>query len=116
METMEQILIGCLFSRITWHEVLSWVRSTARIPTSGDRFVDWWQSTVHSAPTAAGKGSSLLILLTAWLIWKQRNMASFNGAQPDNARLLDTIKAEAQLSATAGAAGLVALLLAETSF
>jgi hypothetical protein len=43
-------------------------------------------------------------------------MASFNGAQPDNARLLDTIKAEAQLSATAGAAGLVALLPAETSF
>lgn len=48
-------------------------------------------------PTAAHNVTSLLILVMAWWIWKQRNTVIFNDAQPDNSTMLETIKAEAWL-------------------
>jgi hypothetical protein len=43
MEKMEHILVGCPYSRITWHEVLSWTPSSPSILSMGFKFADsWW--------------------------------------------------------------------------
>jgi hypothetical protein len=42
-------------------------------------------------PRAMHKGTSSLIMLTAWLIWKHRNAVVFNATLPDTASLFDTI-------------------------
>jgi hypothetical protein len=49
-------------------------------------------------------------MLTAWWIWKHRNAVVFNNERPSVTALVDTIKAEARLWATAGARGLQQLL------
>jgi hypothetical protein len=63
METMEHILVGCSYSRITWHEVLSWIRLWTAIPAEEVLFVDWWDTTVRASPKAARKGISSGIML-----------------------------------------------------
>lgn len=107
---MDHILTGCPYSRITWHEVLSWIRSTAAIHFAGDKFADWWETTVRTTPAAARKGTSSVIMITAWWLWKLCNAGILDGAQPDLGGLLDTIKAKAASWAAAGALGIAALL------
>jgi hypothetical protein len=48
------------------------------------------------------KDTSLMILLTAWWIWKHRNLSIFDNTRPSVASLLDTIKAEVREWAEAG--------------
>jgi hypothetical protein len=50
---------------------------------------------VRTAPRQLRKGTSLLIMLTAWWIWKHRNAAVFDNARPSVTSLLGDIKAEA---------------------
>jgi hypothetical protein len=56
------------------------------------------------------KGTLLMILLTAWWIWKHRNAAVFDNTRPSVASLVDTIKAEARAWAEAGVRGIRQLL------
>jgi hypothetical protein len=78
MEAIEHILVGCTYSWITWHEVLSWICSTVSIPTAGVNFVDWWYAITRASSTAARKGASLAIMLTAWWLWKRRHVLIFD--------------------------------------
>ncbi|KQK03393.1 hypothetical protein BRADI_2g07573v3 [Brachypodium distachyon] len=57
----------------------------ARGPSAGAPFTDWWQETVcsTSTPSMARKGTSRLIMLTAWWIWKHLNDAVFYNATPN---------------------------------
>jgi hypothetical protein len=109
-ETMSHILTGCPFSRIIWHEVLSWIRSTAGPPVAEGDFAEWWTLVVRSNPCHMRKGTSSLIMLTAWWVWKHRNAIVFNNELPSVVSLVDTIKAEARSWANAGARGLRQLL------
>jgi hypothetical protein len=79
-------------------------------PVAGDDFTAWWASALRATPRALRKGTSSMILLTAWWIWKHRNAAVFDNTQPSVASLLDTIKAEAREWAEAGARGVRQLL------
>ncbi|KQK21326.1 hypothetical protein BRADI_1g60212v3, partial [Brachypodium distachyon] len=73
-------------------------------------FADWWHATVNTAPSSARKGTTSIIMLTAWWIWKHRNAAVFDNVTPSIASLTGSIKADARLWARAGATGLGALL------
>jgi hypothetical protein len=105
---MLHLLTGCPFARTIWHEVLSWIRLTP--PVAGDDFTAWWASALRASPHALCKGTSSMILLTAWWIWKHHNAAVFNNTRPSIASLLDTIKAEARAWAEARARGVRQLL------
>jgi hypothetical protein len=39
-EMMEHILTGCPFSKMMWHEVVSWIRSTSHPPVAGGNFAE----------------------------------------------------------------------------
>jgi hypothetical protein len=107
---MEHILVGCPYSRITWHEVPSWIRSPAAISADGVLFVYWWDTTVRASPKAARKGISSMAMLRSWWLWKRCNAIIFDGVRPELHGLLDTIKVEAKSWATTVASGLAALL------
>uniref|UniRef100_A0ACD5Z6J4 Uncharacterized protein n=1 Tax=Avena sativa TaxID=4498 RepID=A0ACD5Z6J4_AVESA len=107
---MSHILTGCPFSRMVWHEVLSWIRSVEGPPVAEGDFAEWWSLVVRSTPRPMRKGTSSLIMLTAWCIWKHRNAVTFNNARPSVAPLVDTIIAEAKAWAEARARGLRQLL------
>uniref|UniRef100_A0ACD5Y8D8 Uncharacterized protein n=1 Tax=Avena sativa TaxID=4498 RepID=A0ACD5Y8D8_AVESA len=107
---MSHLLTGCPFSRTIWHEVLSWIRSTAGPPVAEGPFAEWWELAVCSNPRHMRKGTSSVIMLTAWWIWKHRNVIVLNNESPSVAPLVDTIKAEAKSWAEAGARGLRQIL------
>uniref|UniRef100_A0ACD5XM55 Uncharacterized protein n=1 Tax=Avena sativa TaxID=4498 RepID=A0ACD5XM55_AVESA len=107
---MSHILTGCPFSQTIWHEVLSWIRSTAGPPVDEGPFADWWGLVVQSTPRPMCKGTSSVIMLMAWWIWKQRNAIVFNNENPSVPSLVDTIRAEARSWAEAGAWGLRQIL------
>jgi hypothetical protein len=52
------------------------------------------------------KGLASATLLTAWMIWKQRNACTFDNERPSISVTLDRIRSEVALWAKAGAAGL----------
>jgi hypothetical protein len=106
VETMSHLLTGCSFSRTVWFEVLSWIRSTSGPPTVEGDFAEWWSQAVRTAPRQLRKGTSSVIMLTAWWIWKHRNASVFDGAQPSMPKLLQNIKDELCTWARAGAQGL----------
>jgi hypothetical protein len=81
-----------------------------RPPFAGDDFTAWWASVLCAIPHAVHKGTSLMILLTAWWIWKHHNAVVFDNTRPSVASLLDMIKAEAHEWAEAGACGVRQLL------
>ena len=78
-----------------------------RLP--GRNFVDWWQVTISTLP-AMKQGTSLVIMLTAWWISKQRSTVVFGNGQPNVASLLVTIQAEARQWELEGASRLAVLL------
>ena len=108
-ETMAHLLTGCPFSRTLWHEVLSWIRSISRPPVVEDDFADWWSLVLHSTPRLLRRGTSSVIMLTAWWIWKQRNAVVFDNGTPSVSALVETIKTEARDWVSAGARDLVLL-------
>lgn len=103
---MQHLLAGCPFPRQVWHEILSWVRATADLPSPDTPFHTCWTTTHDHAPTPTRKGLSSLIILTAWWLWKHRNGCIFDGDRPSITLISDTIKDEARLWAKAGATGL----------
>jgi hypothetical protein len=79
-------------------------------PTVEGDFAEWWSLVVRTAPRQLRKGISSIIMLTAWWIWKHRNAAVFDNAQPSVTSLFGDIKAEARLWADTGARGVRQLL------
>lgn len=112
-ETMQHLLAGCSFSRQVWHEVLSWCRSTATIPSHDEEFITWLSSAISSTTSCLRRGLASIAILTAWHIWRHRNGCLFDGDSPAVGHAVSTIQEEARLWARAGAAGL-ALILPET--
>jgi hypothetical protein len=110
METMRHLLTGCSFSRMVWFEVLSWIRSTSSPPMAEGDFAEWWSLAVRTAPRQLRKGTSSVIMLTAWWIWKHRNAVVFDNVRPSVTTLFNDIVTEARLWADAGARGVRLLL------
>ena len=65
---------------------------------------------LHATPRPLWKGTSSVIMLTAWWMWKHRNAAVFGNSRPSFGALVETIKVEARLWVAAGARGLGQLL------
>jgi hypothetical protein len=61
-------------------------------------------------PRQLRKGTSSLIMLTVWWIWKHRNAAIFDNTHLSVASLVGDIKAKARQWVGAGARGLCQLL------
>jgi hypothetical protein len=57
---------------------------------------------VWTTPRQFRKGTSSLIMLTAWWIWKHRNDAVFDNARPSVSSLFDDIRVEARQLADGG--------------
>jgi hypothetical protein len=109
-ESMHHLMLECPFTRQTWHEVLAWLRMTARPPDGEPSLIDWWHHARQDTPAPLRKGLASATLLIPWMIWKHRNSCVFDGAQPSLQLLLQNIKDELRAWARAGAQGLRVVL------
>jgi len=75
---MTHILTGCPFSRTIWYEVLPWIQSTGAPRIAEGDFAEWWSLVLQSTPRQMHKGTSSLIALTTWWLWKHRNVPVFD--------------------------------------
>jgi hypothetical protein len=107
---MHHLMLECPFAKTTWHEVLAWLRMTARAPNGEDTLMDWWVQAKQQTPKLMRKGLASAALLTPWMLWKHRNDCIFQGSQPSVQTLVSMIKDEANLWARAGAKGLRVVL------
>jgi len=106
-ENIQHLLIGCVFARQFWFELLQIVGLAALAPQPEvPSFDDWWDKAASTVDGDTRKGLNSLIILGAWTIWKLRNDCVFNGAAPSIPVALAQAREEAHLWSLAGAKGL----------
>lgn len=82
-ETIEHILVSCVFARQFWFLLLQ--RVGLAIPsyqTTETYFDDWWCRVSSAVSGPVQNGLNSLIILCVWSIWKHRNECVFNSVAP----------------------------------
>lgn len=74
-----------------------------------DTFAVWWKMASRQVAKGKKKGFNSIVILGAWLLWKQRNACVFVGASPNISILVKQFEDELHLWCMAGAKGLRAL-------
>jgi hypothetical protein len=106
-ETIQHILISCVFSRNIWWQVLS--RVGLQLVSPGlevSMFQDWWSVAEGLVPVLHRNGFNTLVILVAWWIWKHRNACVLDGVSPNTSSVLQHIHEDARLWELAGAKAL----------
>jgi hypothetical protein len=66
-ETMEHLLVGCVFTRQVWTLLFHPLKLEALIPSPFEaRFHIWWRKAVNSVPKELRKGLNTLIIMFFW--------------------------------------------------
>jgi hypothetical protein len=77
-ETINHILIGCVFAREVWTITLQHLDFMHLAPQPVViHFSGWWKRAIAAAAKEVRKGLNSLIILVAWDIWKHRNARVF---------------------------------------
>ncbi|RCV10375.1 hypothetical protein SETIT_2G107400v2 [Setaria italica] len=66
-------------------------------------FFDWWQQAGSTLDKGTKRGFNSLVMLGAWILWKERNDIVFNGASPRMKRVLLLAQEEVVLWKLVGA-------------
>jgi hypothetical protein len=111
-ETINHLLVGCVFARQVWFLVFQHLRLLHLAPQpTVTRFSGWWKSSTSAVPNDMRKGLNSLIILVAWEIWKHRNACVFDNRRPCILEVLKAISAEGGIWCSAGASKLQELVL-----
>ena len=106
-ESIDHLLIECVFSRQFWYYILRQVGLHSLAPQPSDNsFDDWWGKASAATSGLTQKGLNSLIFLGAWIIWNHRNSCVFDGAIPNIAETLKLVGDERRRWTLAGARGL----------
>jgi hypothetical protein len=106
-ESIDHLLISCVFSRQVWYYVLRQVGLHSLAPQPTDLvFDDWWEKATATTSGMSKKGLNSLIILGAWAIWNHRNRCVFDHARPSMVEVLTCVGEERRLWMMAGARGL----------
>ena len=106
-ESIDHLLIECVFSRQFWYYILRQVGLHSLAPQPSDNsFDDWWEKASAATSGLTQKGLNSLIFLGAWIIWNHRNSCVFDGAIPNIAETLKLVGDERRRWTLAGARGL----------
>lgn len=109
-ETIDHLLVGCVFARQFWHVLLQRVGLAALSPQNSDGvFDEWWCKIESMVANLIQKGLNSLVALGAWTLWQHRNDCVFSGTSPSIAAALTLAGEEAWLWSKAGAAALAQL-------
>jgi hypothetical protein len=109
-ETVQHLLVSCVFAREVWVQILSKVGLQHLSPGRNEMgFQDWWRSAERRVPAARRKSFNSVVALGAWWIWKHRKSCVFEGSSPSVVRVVQDIKDEAGLWCLARAVGVLAM-------
>jgi len=110
-ETINHLLLSCVFARQTWFEILLGLGLQVLSPQLEDpSFEEWWHKVSSKVSGQVQKGLNSTIILVAWSLWIHRNQCVFDGLHPNLNGLLFAIREELHLWGSAGARGISYLL------
>jgi hypothetical protein len=113
-ETINHLLVSCVFSRQFWFELLQKFGPQILAPQPAEpSFEFWWSRSNEIVADQDRQGLNSLIILGAWSLWTHRNWCVFDGASPTLQGILASVHEEAKLWGLAGAKG-IALLTTRT--
>jgi hypothetical protein len=82
-ETIQHILVGCVFSKEVWFRVLSMAGLQRCTPTSGaQNFQEWWQAAERMVPKQMRDGLNSLISLCCGICGSTAMLVSLTGFHP----------------------------------
>ena len=116
VESMDHLLTKCSFSREVWFrcfDVLGW---THRLPSPDLSFIGWWLQARKGFDKRSKRGFDSVVLLTVWMIWKERNNRVFRRKASMPCVVLDKVVEEAKLWVLAGMCDLEVLVPRVSSF
>jgi hypothetical protein len=109
-ETIHHIMVGCVFSRELWFQMLSLVGLQGCTPEPGEeKFQEWWRTIELKVPKQAHAGFNSLLSLILWSLWKHRNACVFDSISPAVTGIIIDIRRETILWCMVGAKGLSSL-------
>jgi len=92
VETIQHILISCVFGRQVWTLIFQKLSLSAVAPLiKATHFSSWWVSTIRNVPKEIRKGLNSLIILVAFEVWKHWNACVLEGVLPNIQVLLQTL-------------------------
>jgi hypothetical protein len=107
LETIDHL--HCCYSKAIWKKVGSWISAPALDPANWNQTADfgqWFVDMGNSGQGARREGVRSMVMLTAWIIWKERNNRIFNKSCRTHTQLHSVIQDEAKLWVLAGNKGL----------
>ncbi|WVZ95337.1 hypothetical protein U9M48_041118 [Paspalum notatum var. saurae] len=102
VESINHLLLSCSFSLELWFAVFRRLSWEALMPGLGDSLMDWWSLARKKVTKDHRASLDALILLTWWMLWKERNARIFNRGASSPHAVLDRLLAEASLWSLAG--------------
>ena len=77
-ETINHLLVGCVFARQFWSVILQRVGLAVMAPQPTDQLFDtWWSKISDSVSSLVRRRLNSLIILGAWTLWRHRNDCVF---------------------------------------
>jgi hypothetical protein len=112
-ETINHLLVKCVFAKQIWFDFLSSVGQQELCPAHEDSFKSWWKTSSSQTSDLLRKGFNSLVILGVWTIWKHRNRSVFDGCNPSLVTTLRVAREEAVLWSLTGAKALSFLQVEE---
>lgn len=109
-ETMDHIILGCVYSREVWSHILARLHLQDTIQVAEEDFMIWWLRSRKLLAHELRKGFDTLSFLIGWRLWKERNARTFDGTATTPLILVSSIWEEANTWALAGYRSLISLL------
>ena len=112
IESAHHLLSECRYTRRIRQLAAEWIGYPELDPNRwrpSDSVLSWWLniSTTAAVPKKAVRSLTMLI---SWEVWKERNNRVFNQKETPPTRLMEKIKAEAAIWATAGAKDIASII------
>nr|ACF87181.1 unknown [Zea mays] len=80
VESINRLLVGCVFAKQFWLELVKIGCWQGLCPQQDDHsFETWWMGSSSRVIETARKDFNSFVILGAWIIWKHRNRCVFHG-------------------------------------
>lgn len=101
-ETMDHLVLGCVFSREVWERCLAAYHLHGLIRVQERNVMMWWLESRRPLPKEIRRAFDSLLFLVGWTLWKERNSRTFGGASRTADQVLAAILEEAGLWTATG--------------
>jgi hypothetical protein len=109
-ESASHVSIGCAVVNIIWGAILNWAVFHQVVPSMDKPVCSWSESARSNIPRANKSRLDSLVMLTTWMIWRERNGRVFENFSTPIQTFIAQIKEEAKLWALASAGHFTPLL------